>query len=73
LIWFVAFRWNPDGLGKLAKAGYIRIIVTTNFGRLLEMALTDVAIQPTMVSTADGVKGFSFPPSYPLSHPEDQW
>jgi len=50
-------------IAELVKAEYIRIIVTTNFDRLVEMALTDVGIQPMIVSTADGVKG-----ALPLSH-----
>ena len=50
-------------IAELVKAEFVRIIVTTNFDRLLETALTDVGIQPTVVSTPDGVKG-----ALPLAH-----
>jgi hypothetical protein len=45
------------------KAGYIRVIITTNFDRLQESALVDVGIQPQVISTADAIKG-----AMPLSH-----
>lgn len=50
-------------IAELVKAEYIRVIVTTNFDRLLETALADAGVPPTVVSSADGVKG-----ALPLSH-----
>jgi hypothetical protein len=45
----------------LAKSGYIRVILTTNFDRLLEIALSDTP--PSMISTSDQVDG-----AIPLAH-----
>lgn len=50
-------------IADLVSKGYIRVIVTTNFDRLLEQALVDDGIQPSIVSTADGAKG-----ALPLVH-----
>jgi NAD-dependent SIR2 family protein deacetylase len=41
----------------LVKYGYIRIILTTNFDRLLEEALSEQGIIPTIISTEDEMKG----------------
>jgi len=41
----------------LVKYGYIRIILTTNFDRLLEEALSEQGIPPTIISTEDQMKG----------------
>jgi hypothetical protein len=41
----------------LVKYGYIRIILTTNFDRLLEKALSEEGITPTIISTEDEIKG----------------
>jgi hypothetical protein len=37
--------------------GYIRVVVTTNFDRLLEQALDELGIQPTVISTPEAVDG----------------
>lgn len=47
----------------MVKDGYIKVIVTTNFDRLLEMALATVGILPDVISTADQIKG-----ALPLIH-----
>ncbi|MFA5780584.1 MAG: SIR2 family protein [Elusimicrobiota bacterium] len=44
-------------IAKLVANGYIKIIVTTNFDRLLEKALEDIGIIPTVISTPDSVEG----------------
>jgi len=44
-------------LAKLVSSGYVRVVLTTNFDRLLEHALQDAGIEPTVVSTEDQVKG----------------
>jgi hypothetical protein len=48
--------------GLIAK-GYIRVVVTTNFDRLMEQALADVGVQPTIISTSDAVRG-----AMPITH-----
>lgn len=44
-------------IARLVAAGYIRVIITTNFDRLLELALVDLGIQPTVVSSVDSLRG----------------
>jgi len=44
-------------IAKLIKKGYIKVVVTTNFDRLLEMALQDEGITPTVISNEDSAKG----------------
>ncbi|MGO9256007.1 MAG: SIR2 family protein [Bryobacteraceae bacterium] len=48
--------------GLVAKK-YIRVLVTTNFDRLLELALADVGIPPAIISTGDLAQG-----ALPLAH-----
>jgi hypothetical protein len=50
-------------IAELVAAGYIRVIVTTNFDRLLENALESKGIIPTIISTPDAVTG-----ALPLAH-----
>ena len=50
-------------IAKLVVDGYVRVIVTTNFDQLIETALRDEGVTPTVLSTADQVKG-----SLPLVH-----
>ena len=50
-------------IAKLAQAGYIRVIVTTNFDRLLETALREQGVEPTIVASVDALKG-----AEPLTH-----
>lgn len=47
----------------MVKAGCIRVIVTTNFDRLMESALRDLGIEPTVVSNLDSLIG-----AEPLTH-----
>lgn len=44
-------------IAKLVASGHVRVIVTTNFDRLVELALQDEGVTPTVISTADAVKG----------------
>jgi len=44
-------------IAELVAAGAIRVIITTNFDRLLEQALETVGITPTVISTTDAVAG----------------
>lgn len=44
-------------IAKLVKSGYFRMILTTNFDRLLEKALQDEGIEPDVISSDDDLKG----------------
>lgn len=50
-------------IAQLISRGYVRVVVTTNFDRLLEQALAEISIQPVVISTADSVHG-----ALPLAH-----
>ena len=50
-------------IAGLVKAGVVRVIVTTNFDRLLEQALFEVGVQPTVISSAAHAQG-----ALPLVH-----
>ncbi len=44
-------------IADLVRAGYIRVVVTTNFDRLIEGALRDRGVEPTVVSSPDALAG----------------
>ncbi len=44
-------------IAKLAKKGYIRVVLTTNFDRLLETALEEEGITPQVIRFDDDIKG----------------
>ncbi|GAB4248205.1 SIR2 family protein [Deferrisoma sp.] len=50
-------------IASLAAKGYIRVIITTNFDRLMETALADAGVVPTVLSSPDQVHG-----AMPLIH-----
>lgn len=50
-------------IAEMAKRGVTKVIVTTNFDRLMEAALEDVGIVPQVVSSPDAVDG-----ALPLAH-----
>jgi hypothetical protein len=50
-------------IADLVRAGYIRVIVTTNFDRLLENALRERGVEPTIVASADALLG-----AEPITH-----
>lgn len=50
-------------IASLVRDGWIRVIVTTNFDRLLESALDGVGITPIVISTADQALGAT-----PIAH-----
>lgn len=50
-------------IAKLVKSGHIRVVLTTNFDRLLEKALEAEGIVPDVASTPDALKGLR-----PLQH-----
>lgn len=50
-------------IANLISAGVIRVIITTNFDHLIEQALQEEGITPTVISTANAAKGV-----IPLTH-----
>lgn len=44
-------------IAALVRGGYVRVLVTTNFDRLLENALREVGVEPTVVSSLDALLG----------------
>jgi hypothetical protein len=60
-------RKMPTGahraIAELVRDGAIKVIVTTNFDRLLERALDDVGVFPTVLATPDAIEG-----AMPLAH-----
>jgi hypothetical protein len=50
-------------LARLVAGGWIRVIVTTNFDRLIETALRDAGVEPTVIASADDAAG-----AMPLTH-----
>jgi hypothetical protein len=52
-----------QAVADLVRGGYIRVIVTTNFDRLMENALRERGIEPTVVSSVDALAG-----AEPITH-----
>jgi len=52
-----------EAIARLVKDGHIKVIITTNFDRLLETALTAEGIQPTIIASEDACQG-----AVPLPH-----
>lgn len=50
-------------IADLVRGGFIRVIVTTNFDRLIENALRERGIEPTIVSSPDALAG-----AEPITH-----
>jgi hypothetical protein len=50
-------------VADLVRGGYLRVIVTTNFDRLMENALRERGIEPTVVASIDALSG-----AQPISH-----
>jgi len=50
-------------IASLVAQGSIRLIITTNFDRLLEKALEDINIASTVIGTTDAIKG-----AMPITH-----
>ena len=50
-------------IARLVKAGYFKVVITTNFDRLLEQALAAEGVNPVVISTADMATG-----AIPLAH-----
>ncbi|MCF8097218.1 MAG: SIR2 family protein [Desulfarculaceae bacterium] len=52
-----------NAIADLIINGYVKVVITTNFDRLLEHALQQRGLQPTVISTPDGASG-----AIPLAH-----
>ena len=50
-------------IARLVQAGFIRVIITTNFDRLIENAIRDSGVEPTVIKSDDDLKG-----AVPLIH-----
>jgi hypothetical protein len=50
-------------IAELVRGGYIRVIITTNFDRLMESALRERGIEPTIVASVDALAG-----AEPITH-----
>ena len=50
-------------IADLVRDGLVRVVVTTNFDRLLENALRDRGVEPTVVDSVDALQG-----AVPLTH-----
>lgn len=50
-------------IAKMVRQNHIKVIITTNFDRLLEAALESEGISPVVISSPDGIKG-----APPLAH-----
>ena len=50
-------------IARLVREGYVKVIVTTNFDRLLENALREEGVEPTVVASVDALSG-----AEPLAH-----
>ena len=44
-------------IAQLLARGFIRVIVTTNFDRLLELALSEAGVQPNVIASPDAAEG----------------
>lgn len=50
-------------IAELIASGAVKVVLTTNFDRLLEQALTDTGVHADVVSTADAISG-----AVPITH-----
>lgn len=50
-------------IAELVRKGYVRVIVTTNFDRLMENALRERGVEPTIVASVDALLG-----AEPITH-----
>ena len=50
-------------IAELVAKGYFRVIITTNFDRLMERSLEEIDVTPTLISTPDSAEG-----TLPIAH-----
>ena len=53
------------GIARLVAGGYVKVIVTTNFDRLVETAIKEAGVEPLVIASADDARG-----AMPLVHSE---
>ena len=44
-------------VARLVAQGFVKVVITTNFDRLIEKALEEAGVEPTVLSSPDQVKG----------------
>ena len=54
-------------IAQLVKRGFVRVIITTNFDRLLERALEEAGVPPQVISRPDSVAGMTPLPHAPVT------
>lgn len=54
-------------IAQLVKRGYIRVILTTNFDRLVEKALEDAGVPPQVITRPEAVAGLTPLPHAPVT------
>lgn len=54
-------------IASLVQGGFINVIITTNFDRLLERALTEAGVEPVVLSTPEQVSGVLPPHQTPCT------
>jgi hypothetical protein len=52
-----------EAIANLARSGHVRVILTTNFDRLLERSFEAAGVSPVVISTPDAIDG-----AMPLAH-----
>ncbi|CAL1692935.1 hypothetical protein MMB232_03118 [Brevundimonas subvibrioides] len=52
-----------QAIARLVASGHVKVIITTNFDRLMERALEEVGVSPTVIKSADDIIG-----AVPLPH-----
>jgi hypothetical protein len=50
-------------IASLVASGFVKVIVTTNFDRLLERALEEAGVAPSVIASSDAIRG-----AVPLAH-----
>lgn len=50
-------------IARMVRDGFVRVIMTTNFDRLIESALREAGVEPTVIASDDALKG-----AVPLIH-----
>ena len=44
-------------IAQLAASGAVRVVITTNFDRLIENAMREEHVEPTVIASADAIRG----------------
>jgi SIR2-like domain len=44
-------------IAQLAATGTVRVVITTNFDRLIENAMREAGVEPTIIASADAIRG----------------